>query len=265
MPAPGEWMLPHLMNRPVTLIRCSTGKEKDCFYQRHGFSGLPDGVETMGDTRDEEFLVIRSPQGFLGLPQFGTLEFHPWDCTVDDLDHPDRMTVDLDPGDDVSWASVVSASGMVRERLADLGFTPFVRLTGGTGLHLVVPLDRSAAWDRAHEFLKALAKTLARDHPKLFTDNVQKSNRKGRIYVDVNRTRFGASAVASYSLRARPDFPAALPILWRNLNAATQPSEFHRKKALNHIDNLADDPWSDFEDARSGISERARKGVGLND
>lgn len=261
----GEWMLPHLMNRPVTLIRCSTGKEKDCFYQRHGFAGLPDGVETIGDTRDEEVLVIRSAKGFLELPQFGTLEFHPWDCTVEDLDHPDRMTVDLDPGDDVSWSSVVSAAGLVRDRLSSLGFTPFVRMTGGTGLHIVVPLDRSADWVKTGKFLKALAKSLSADLPKLFTDSVKKANRQGRIYLDVNRTKYGASAVASYSLRARPTFPAALPVVWQSLNAATQPSEFHRKNALVYIETLVADPWTDFTKARSGISQRALKSVGLKD
>ena len=151
----GEWMLPHLLNRPVTLIRCSTGKEKDCFYQRHGFSGLPDGVETMGDTRDEEFLVIRTAQGFLNLPQFGTIEFHPWDCTVDDLDHPDRLTVDLDPGEDVDWATIVYAATEIRNRLESCGLTPFLRMTGGSGLHLVAPLDRSADWETVRHFLKA--------------------------------------------------------------------------------------------------------------
>ncbi|MEO1307875.1 MAG: DNA ligase D [Pseudomonadota bacterium] len=258
----GDWMLPHLMNRPVTLIRCSTGKEKDCFYQRHGFSGLPDGVETMGDTRDEEFLVIRSAQGFLGLPQFGTLEFHPWDCTVDDLDHPDRMTIDLDPGDDVDWATVISAAGMIRDRLTTIGLTGFVRMTGGTGLHLVVPLIRSAGWDVAAAFLKGLATSLAKDHPKLFTDNIQKANRHGRIYVDVNRTRFGTSAVASYSLRARAGFPAALPLMWQDLSAATQPSEFHRKNAVLAVEKMARDPWIDFDDARTELTGRMVQSVG---
>lgn len=259
----GEWMLPHLMNRPVTLIRCSTGKQEDCFYQRHGFSGLPDGVETMGDTRDAEFLVIRSPQGFLGLPQFGVIEFHPWDCTVDDLDHPDRMTVDLDPGEDVNWASVVSAAGLVRDRLADLGLVSFVRMTGGTGLHLVIPLDRTQSWDVAGGFLKAFAKSLASDMPRLFTNNMQKANRQGRIYLDVHRTRFGASAVGSYSLRARDGFPAALPMLWKNLTATTEPSEFHRKNALIAVEKMVADPWAEFDEARRDIKKRALKAVGL--
>ena len=261
----GQWMLPHLLNRPVTLVRCPSGQAEDCFYQRHGFAGLPDGVETMGDSRDEEFLVIRSAQGFLGLPQFGVIEFHPWDCTVEDLAHPDRMTVDLDPGEDVPWATTVSAAGLVRERLTQLGLTAFLKMTGGRGLHLVVPLDQSTPWDRVAAFLKALAAGLARDLPKLFTDNMQKAKRKERIYVDIARTRFGASAVASYSLRGREGFPAALPMLWKNLSAATEPSQFHRKNALSTIEKRDTDPWADFDAARASIAPKMLRAVGHKD
>lgn len=259
----GEVMLPDLMNRPVTLIRCSTGRQEDCFYQRHGFSGLPDGVETMGDSRDEEFLVIKSPKGFLGLPQFGVLEFHPWDCTVEDLDHPDRLTIDLDPGDGVDWTTVVSAAGAVRSHLTVAGMHGFVRMTGGRGTHIVVPLDGSADWTDAKAYLKALAKTLSFEHPRLFTANVAKAARKGRIYIDANRTQYGTSAVASYSLRARAGFPAALPLSWHDLKANAPPTEFLRKKALFHVEKNAAHPWSDFEEARGPITDKARRAVGL--
>ena len=259
----GEVMLPDLLNRPVTLIRCSTGRQEDCFYQRHGFSGLPDGVETMGDSRDEEFLVIKSPKGFLGLPQFGVLEFHPWDCRVDDLQHPDRLTIDLDPGDGVDWATVVSAANTVRTHLLAGEMVGFVRMTGGRGAHIVVPLDGSAGWPDARTYLRALANTLSAEHPRLFTAKVTKAAREGRIYIDVNRTQFGTSAVASYSLRAREGFPAALPLSWHDLNANAPPTDFLRKKALFHVEKNAAHPWSDFEAARGPISDKARRAAGL--
>jgi len=260
----GDAMLPHLLDRPVTLVRCSTGKAKDCFYQRHGFSGLPDGVETMGDTRDEEFLVIKSPKGFLGLPQFGVIEFHPWDCTINDLDHPDRLTIDLDPGEGVDWPVVVSAAGIVRERLTALGLPSFVRMTGGTGVHIVVPLDGSSDWDHAKSFLKALAKALASDNGRLFTANQSKAARTGKIYIDM-RTASGTSSVASYSLRARPAFPVALPLSWHDLSANAPPGEFLRKNALIHIEKTMADVWADFEDTRGPIRDTARRDVGLKD
>ncbi|MEM8802986.1 MAG: DNA ligase D [Pseudomonadota bacterium] len=259
----GDAMLPGLLNRPVTLIRCTTGKEKDCFYQRHGFSGLPDGVETMGDTRDEEFLVIKSPIGFLSLPQFGVIEFHPWDCSVADLEHPDRLTIDLDPGEGTTWATVVSAANDLRTRLASYDMPSFVRMTGGTGVHLVVPMDGTADWADAKRFLKAFAKAAAADNPRLFTANVSKSQRKNRIYVDVNRTQFGTSAVASYSLRARPKFPVAMPLSWHDLSANTPPTEFFRKNALIQLEKTSEHAWSDFEAARVPIPDKAKTKVGL--
>ncbi len=259
----GEWMLPHLMNRPVTLIRCQGADLSGTYYQRHGFSGLPDGVETMGDTRDEEFLVIREPRGFLGLPQFGVMEFHPWDCTVSDLDHPDRLTIDLDPGEGVDWATVVSAATAVRERLKAQNMPSFVRMTGGAGVHVVVPLSGKDDWKAAKTYQKAFSKTMAGDMPRLFTDKVSKATRKGRIYLDTNRTSFGTSAVASYSLRAREGFPAAMPLVWQDLNANLPPSEFFRKKALKRLEKMVADPWEGFDDARSEITLQALKEVGL--
>ncbi len=259
----GEWMLPHLMNRPVTLIRCQGADLSGTYYQRHGFSGLPDGVETMGDTRDEEFLVIREPRGLIGLPQFGVLEFHPWDCTVFDLDHPDRLTIDLDPGEGVEWPTVVSAATAVRDRLKTQDLPAFIRMTGGAGVHIIVPLALKDDWNAAKAFLKAFAKAVAADQPRLFTDKVSKTTRKGRIYLDTNRTSFGTSAVGSYSLRARPGFPAAMPLLWQELNANLPPSEFLRKKALIRLEKLTADPWDGFEEARTELTVKARRDVGL--
>ena len=259
----GEWMLPHLMNRPVTLIRCQGADLSGTYYQRHGFSGLPDGVETMGDTRDEEFLVIREPRGFLGLPQFGVMEFHPWDCTVSDLEHPDRLTIDLDPGEGVDWPTVVSAASAVQERLKAQGMPSFVRMTGGAGVHIVVPLAGNDDWKAAKTYLKALANAMAGDMARLFTDKVSKTTRKGRIYLDTNRTSFGTSAIGSYSLRARNGFPAAMPLVWQDLNANLPPSEFFRKNALKRLEKMVADPWDGFDEARSDITAKARKDVGL--
>ncbi len=259
----GERMLPGLLNRPVTLIRCPGADLEDRFYQRHGFAGLPDGVETMGDRREDEFLVIREPRGFLGLPQFGVIEFHPWDCTVEDLDHPDRMIVDLDPGEGTGWAAVVTAAGLVREALAGLGLAAFVRTTGGAGLHLAVPLAPEAPWAEVHGFQKAFARHLARAQPRLFTDQLGTAKRAGRIYLDVNRSQFGASTAASYSLRAKSGFGVAMPLAWSELSATMPPSEFDRENVLIRLEKRGSDPWADFEDARATISSKARRSVGL--
>jgi len=136
-------------------------------------------------------------------------------------------------------------------------------MTGGSGVHIVVPLARTDDWKAAKAFLKAFAKAMATDMPRLFTEKASMTTRKGRIYLDTNRTSHGTSAVGSYSLRARPGFPAAMPLQWQELNANLPPSEFLRKKALIRLEKMTADPWDGFEDARCGITAKARKDVGL--
>ena len=258
----GDRMLTNLLDRTVSLIRSPSGSLDDVFYQRHGFPGLPDGVETIKDG-DSEYLVIRTPRGFLGLPQFGVIEFHPWDCRTSDMDHPDRMTVDLDPGEEVEWSTVVSGANAVRDRLYDLGLASFVRTTGGKGAHVVVPLAGKDDWAKVRQFLKALARQLADEMPRLFTDLQSKAKRKGRIYIDINRTTYGTSAVASYSLRATPEFQVAMPLAWQDFHTGTPPTVFNRRSALSHVERQRVDPWNGFADARQPISAKALKGVGL--
>ncbi len=261
----GDVMLPELIDRPVTLIRCTTGKIDDCFYQRHAMSGLPEGVEAFSDAEIKEFLVTRNARGLLGLIQFGTIEFHPWDCKADSLDRPDRFTIDLDPGEDVPWPTVAAAAFQLRERLVAVGLAPFVRSTGGKGLHLVVPLAGRQTWDQVKQYIRAFAKAAEKDTPKLFVTNPLIAHRVGRVYVDVNRTNRGSSAVASYSLRARPDFTAAIPLEWAELQQFAKRPVFDRKTAINRVERLGLDPWGDLDEARTTISKKARRAVGLKD
>ena len=259
----GDLMLPHILNRPVTLIRCTTGKIEDCFYQRHAMQGLPEGVEAIKDTKAKEFLVIRNARGLLGLTQFGAIEFHPWDCPADKLGHPDRLTIDLDPDEELDWATVAAAAFQIRDRLAQRSLTAFVRSTGGKGLHLVVPLTGRQAWTPVRAYLKGLAKALAADAPGLFVTSSLKSHRVGRIFVDMGRTSRGSSATASYSLRADPEFPAAVPLDWTELQHFTNRPVYNRKSTIIHVEKAGEDPWHDYEQARSAISKSARHDVGL--
>ncbi len=261
----GDVMLPHILHRPVTLIRCTTGKLEDCFYQRHAMLGLPEGVEAIKDTRSKEFLVIRNARGLLGLTQFGAIEFHPWDCRADRLDRPDRFTVDLDPDEALPWSAVASAAFDIRDRLTSVGLSPFVRTTGGKGLHIVVPLERRQGWVEVRAYLRALAQALAADAPRQFVTTSQKAARKGRIFIDMGRTQRGSSATASYSLRARPDFPAAVPLNWTELQHFTNRPIFDRKSAVFRVEQTIGDPWEDLNAAHATISSAARRDVGLKD
>jgi bifunctional non-homologous end joining protein LigD len=258
----GDLMLPHVLDRPVTLIRCTTGKIEDCFYQRHAMQGLPDGVEAIKEAKTKEVLVIRNARGLLGLTQFGAIEFHPWDARADDLDRPDRLTIDLDPDEALDWPTIAAAAFKIKERLAHHGMAAFVRTTGGKGLHLVVPLMGKQKWAVIKKYLKGLAQALAKDDPRLFVTSSRKSDRTGRIFVDMGRTLRGSSATACFSLRAREHFPAAVTLDWTELQHFTNRPEFDRKSAVFRVEQGGQDPWDRFKDARAILSDDALRDVG---
>ena len=194
----------------MTVIRCPTGDIKDLFYQRHAFTGLPEGIATI-ELSDEEgrgaFISVTEPKGYLSLPQFGAVEFHLWGCRIDDPEHPDRLVMDLDPDEGLPWARVCDGAEVLRDRLQAMGLRPFLRTTGGKGVHLVAALDPGHDWPTVKGFAEALSRAMAADAPGLFTAVSSKERRRGRIYLDYLRNARGASAVASYSLRAKPGFP----------------------------------------------------------
>lgn len=263
----GDWMLPELLRRPLSLIRCPSGEKEDCFYQRHAFHGLPAGVATVALKEEEgraDFIHVENAQGFLGLTQFGAVEFHVWGCRVDDPDHPDRFVVDLDPDPELPFSQLKAAAELLRGRLADLGLSAFVRTTGGKGLHLVMAVT-GADWPLLKSFAEAFAVSAAADAPQFFTSTAVKERRKGKIYIDWLRNTRGASAIASYSLRANADFTVAAPIGWEELRSLDSPRAFDRARMLKRLARLAHDPWTGLEDSAAPISARARRDVGMKD
>jgi DNA ligase D len=262
----GDWLLPELLRRPVTILRCPTGELKDCFYQRHAFAGLPPGVDTV-ELSDEEgraaFITVTEPRGYLALAQFGAIEFHLWGCRVDDPEHPDRLIIDLDPDEALPWARVCDGAEILRDRLERMGFTVFLRTTGGKGLHLVMALGPGHDWALVKGFAEAFSKAAAGDQPGLFTAISSKERRKGRIYLDYVRNARGASAVASYSLRARTGFPAATPIEWAELRKLSGGDAFNRLNQLRRLETLAADPWDELQSSAVKITPKMRRDVGL--
>ena len=262
----GDWMLPELLRRPVSLIRCPTGAREDCFYQRHAFAGLPPGIGTIGLSDEEgraDFIYVDAAQGFLGLTQFGAIEFHPWGCRVDDPEHPDRFIVDLDPDPALAWPVVRAAAEQLRGRLKDLGFEPFIRMTGGKGLHLVMALAPGCDWSTLRGFAEAFAGSAAKDAPQVFTNSPVKDRRKGRIYLDYLRNARGSSAVASYSLRANETFTVAAPIAWDELRTLSGPRALTIKDVPQRLSRLVKDPWEELDSSATEISRKAKLGVGM--
>ena len=254
----GEHILPHISNRPLTLLRCPDGQDNACFYQKHPPDGLGEAVRRVTIEESDgraEYMYVDSVAGIVSLVQIGALELHVWGSVVDALERPDMLVFDLDPGPGVTWPRLIDAALLLRERLEGMGLKSFAKLTGGKGLHLVVPLLPQADWDRAKEFARAVAEGLAREQPERFTANMAKSRRHGRIFIDYLRNSRGATAICSYSTRARPGAPVAVPIGWEELDPASRSDRYSIDTVKRRLAALRRDPWADFERARRPISE----------
>ena len=224
-------MLAHLADRPLSLLRCPDGIDGDCFFQKHAGKGFPDGIRTLpieekgGET--EDYMYVNSPEGLIGAAQMGTIEFHVWGARRDRLERPDRMVFDLDPDENLGFDAVKHAAARVREGLDACGLPSVPMVTGGKGVHVIVPLRRISEWDSVRYFARTFAAILARRDPERFTDTMSKSKRKGRVFIDWLRNERGATAVAPYSLRARPGAAVAVPLDWAELEELDRPDGFH--------------------------------------
>jgi DNA ligase D len=219
--AVGDFMLPHLFDRPVSLVRCPTARVQDCFFQRHAFNGMPASVEVFetqnSDEEDRTYLTVVDAKGYLALAQFGVVEFHTWGTHRRHLDKPDRIVFDLDPGEGIGWREIVEAAVHLRGVLQGKGLVPFVKTSGGKGLHIVVPIKPKRAWKDVHRATSEIANEIATAEPDTFTAVMGAANRKRRIFIDFQRNARSATSAAPYSLRARPGLPASTPLDWRDL------------------------------------------------
>ncbi|TDR93668.1 DNA ligase D [Enterovirga rhinocerotis] len=250
------WLLPHVADRPLSLVRCPGGLDGQCFFQKHSWAGLSDHIlrETVREAKgEEEVLYVRDIAGVVALVQASVLEIHPWGCTMADVERADRITMDLDPGEGVAFAEVMAAAKDVRERLRTLGLESFVKTTGGKGLHVVVPLSGEAPWPEVKAFAKALADEMAADDPGRYIAKASKSARRGLIYVDYLRNGRGATAIAAYSSRARPGAPVAVPLDWSELKASLKPSSYTTETVPARLASLKRDPWASLTELRQSL------------
>lgn len=212
-------MLPHLAGRLLSLVRCPQGRQKKCFFQRHGGAGLPDRFHRLavpekgGGT--EEYLYIEDEAALIAAAQMGVLEFHIWGSRVDDVDRPDRLVFDLDPDPSVDFDTVKQGALRMRDALDALGLRSFPLVTGGKGIHVVVPLTRRHGWPTVKAFAKALAERFAEDDPDRYVATMSKAKRAGRVFIDYFRNDRTATAIAPYSPRAREERR------WRGRSAGT--------------------------------------------
>jgi bifunctional non-homologous end joining protein LigD len=254
-----EWILPHVVARPLTLVRCPEGHEGECFYQKHLPHGIPAGLRGVmikEKTKREEYVVVDDLAGLASLVQMGVLEIHPWPARDDNVEAPDRLIFDFDPGPGVQWKRVVEAARETRDRLGELGLESFLRTSGGKGLHVVAPLARRCTWDQLKSFAHAFADNMVRQAPERYIANMSKAKRKGKIFVDYLRNQRGATAVASYSTRARRGAPVAAPLTWGELTARLKPNQYTVENMPKRLARLKADPWEGFFSVKQSITRQ---------
>ncbi len=214
-------MLPFVARRPISLVRCPQGRAKKCFFQKHDSGAFGDAVRHVPirekDGGTEDYLYLEDARGILQCVQMGTIEFHGWGSRTADVEAPDRMIFDLDPDEGLDFGDVKTAARDIRARLADLGLASFAMLSGGKGVHVVVPLATGHDWDVHKDFAKRFAEALSLAEPERFTATMSKAKRKGKIFIDWLRNQRGSTAVVPYSARARSGAPVAVPITWEEL------------------------------------------------
>jgi len=268
-----DWALPHIVNRPLTLLRCpdgiprqATGRAKGCFFQKHLAPGSPPAIEPApileNDGTTGTYMQIHDLAGLVGLAQLGTLEIHTWGAHADQPDQPDLMVFDLDPDVGLGWEKVALGAFELRRRLREAGLESFVKTTGGKGLHVVAPVARGIAWDDFKAFSKAAVETMERDEPALYTTNMAKARRKGKIFLDYLRNSRGATFIAPYSPRAQAGAPVAVPITWEELAHGIDPATFTTATVPRRLGALRDDPWQAIAHLEQSITSSAWRAAG---
>ncbi len=247
-------MAPLVVNRPVALLRCPSGAEAQCFFAKHAWKGMAKEVLTFHDPEGDEgegpLVAIDDLPGLIGLVQGAALEIHGWQSTLDDLEHPDQIVMDLDPGEGVPWEATLAAAEEVRRRLEDAGLAAFVKTSGGKGLHVVAPLapTEAAGWVAVKGFAAAMARAMAEAEPDRYVATISKAKRTGRILVDYLRNGRNNTAIVPYGTRARAGAPVSMPLAWDELGPEIGPAHFTVANAPARVANTAD-PWADFRRA----------------
>jgi bifunctional non-homologous end joining protein LigD len=228
-------MLPWAANRPLSLVRCPQGRSKKCFFQKHDAGTFGASVlhvpieEKKGEI--EDYIYIADQTGLMTCVQMGTIEFHGWGSSVEDVEKPDRLVFDIDPDEGLEFEHVKKAARDLKQFLADMGLQTFPLLTGGKGIHVVVPLTPNAEWPEVKDFAQRFCVALATAEPERFTANLAKARRKGRMFLDYLRNQRGATAIMPFSARSREGGPVSAPIAWEELEESNSGARFSVRDA----------------------------------
>ncbi len=253
-------MLPYAGNRPISLVRCPDGESGERFFQKHHKKGMPAALKPVrieeNDGEAADYLKVADAAGLVAVAQIAGLEIHPWGARIGNLEHPERLIFDLDPDTALGFSDVRDAARDVRRLLQTAGLESFALVTGGKGIHVIAPLEGKQDWDTVKSFARGVAEKLAETEPERFVATMSKAKRRGRIFIDWLRNERGATAVAPYSPRAKPEASVATPVAWAELSRIEAANVFTIPSVLQRIKRKTD-PWSDYQKTRQKISREA--------
>ncbi|MBS1821336.1 MAG: DNA ligase D [Acidobacteria bacterium] len=253
-----KWLLPYIVGRPVSLVRCPDGVGKPSFFQKHLNKTLPENLTAVDVPNRktgvvERYIQVDTPEALAGLAQLGVLELHPWGSQSHSLERPDRLVFDLDPDEDLEWRAVKTGAEEVRARLKELGLESFVKATGGKGLHVVAPIEPHHSWTEVKGFARSLAVSMEKTAPHRYLTKMTKSARKGKIYLDFLRNEREATSVAAYSPRARPGAAVSMPLSWTELKRSESRPVFRVVDFDDWKIRLSKDPWQGMSDLQQEL------------
>jgi bifunctional non-homologous end joining protein LigD len=256
-----DWMLPHLRDRPVSLVRAPEDIGGELFFQKHSQKlSIPNVTQHPGlDPGHPALITVDTLKALVGAAQMGTVEFHTWNAVVSNIEKPDRVVFDLDPDASLGWERMIEAAQLTRSLLEELGLKSFCKTSGGKGFHVVVPLAKQAGWDEVKDFSQAVAQHMAATLPKYFSAKMGAQNRKQKIFVDYLRNNRGSSTVAAFSARARPGLGVSVPLTWDEVASTTGGDQWTIENLHERLADLKSDPWADYTKTRQRITAAMKK------
>ena len=261
----GDWIVPHVEGRPLTLVLCPGGMSAQCVFLKHSKVWGPKVIRRVliqEKTKVGEYMIADSVAAVVALAQMGVLEIHTWNTTDKRIEKPNRIVIDLDPGENVKWTQVISAARLVRKVLAATELESFVKTTGGRGLHVVAPITPTCDWSRCLEFSRSLSYMIEKSDPETFTTQFAKAGRESKILIDYMRNNRTNTSVCAYSTRAKENASVSVPLKWNDLKHSLDPLSFTIKTVPPRMSKLRADPWKDYWTTRQRLTDSMVKAIG---
>ena len=252
----GPLMMEHLKGRPVSIVRAPEGIIGQLFFQKHSERMVMPGIKQLDPQLDADhapLLEVVKPEGLLSAVQMNVIEFHTWNAVKTNIDKPDRMTFDLDPGEGVAWPQIQESATLIRAFLTELQLVSFLKTSGGKGLHIVVPVKRLYGWDTVKEFSHAIVQHVAATLPQRFVAKSGPTNRYGKIFIDYLRNGFGATTAAAWSARARSGMGVSVPIDWSELDTLSNSAQWTVRNIQQRL-SIGNEPWKDYSRSAQKLS-----------